>query len=212
MKPHEATVKPREASEAVTACPRVPDVAAISAAESCRNVFDTMKGRNMDFLVGKGLKDDELEILEKTTSPDKVKSLLEGYFNLGKYAKDERRREIALDFHLYNYDFCKKTGMTREATALFMKMMDITFTDDTNPPPSRTPHMQDSFDRFVEMLLKHSVQNPPFQLKVFERSYVDKILDYVTTSYFRQFRLYQYIFCSVPRVVIEQANAENPAK
>jgi hypothetical protein len=199
-----------------------------------------------DFLVGRGLTGEQLEVLEAITSTEEVRALLASpdYFNVENFNKDERRRAIALDFHFYNYDFCKKTGLTHEATALFLKIMQITFSNDTNPPPSRTPTMENSFDAFVQLVLKHSVQNAPFQMLVFQREHVDQvqrtlgtniyialaiihltplssrllslsphhlhtqILEYAMTSYFRQFRLFQYIFCSVPRVVIDQASAE----
>ena len=193
-----------------------------------------------DFLVGRGLTGEQLEVLEAMTSTEEVRALLASpdYFNVENFNKDERRRAIALDFHFYNYDFCKKTGLTHEATALFLKIMQITFNNDTNPPPSRTPTMENSFDDFVQLVLKHSVQNAPFQMLVFQREHMEQvqrtlgtniyialatihltrllsphhlhtqILEYAMTSYFRQFRLFQYIFCSVPRVVIDQASVE----
>jgi len=139
-----------------------------------------------DFLVGRGLTDEQLVVLEATTSTEEVRALLASpdYFNVENFNKDERRRAIALDFHFYNYDFCKKTGLTHEATALFLKIMQITFSNDTNPPPSRTPTMENSFDAFVQLVLKHSVQNAPFQVLVFQREHMDQVqLTLVTDIY-----------------------------
>jgi hypothetical protein len=163
----------------------------------------------MDFLEKKGLSNEQISTLENTSDVSMVKKVLVEYFNLGELAvKDPIRCGIATDFYFYNYMFCKETGLSSNATAVFMKIMELTFVSDTNPPPSRTPTMENSFERFTEMVVRHSVPNPPDQIRVFERSYLEKLMNHAMTSYFRQFRLYQYVFCSKPRVVLEQVQGD----
>ncbi|CEG47676.1 uncharacterized protein PHALS_04823 [Plasmopara halstedii] len=50
------------------------------------------------------------------------------------------------------------------------------------------------FEKFQSTLLTHSVNRSPNSVGIFCREEVDKIVDYVTDSYYRHFELYKCIF------------------
>ena len=67
--------------------------------------------------------------------------------------------------------------------------------------------MSISFDYFKGMLLKHSIERPPKSMGIFSSDPVamNEILDYALTSYFRQFKLYKYIFNDKIRLIMTQS-------
>merc|ERR1711991_147557 len=154
-------------------------------------------------LITSGLTDQQLSKLKVTLSINEVKALLGKYMNI-KYDNDPKRRDIILDYHFYNYAFCKEIGFDSLSTRVFMGIMDTTWYKDMNPPPTKIPTMETSYDSFIELMLKHSVNNPPHSTQIFSRTQVSKIIDFACSSYFMQFRLYQYLFTNAPRTVIVQ--------
>jgi len=156
------------------------------------------------FFRGQGLSMAELGQLEAALDPTEAKKLVAGFMGISGFDNDPKRESIFVDFHYYNYAFCKELGLNMDATSVFMKIMDEVWKADFNPKPGVVPDMSTSFDRFVEWILKHSVEDPPRRICVFNKSSVAPLIEYATNSYFRQFRLYQYIFNSVERVEIEQ--------
>ena len=156
------------------------------------------------FLIGRGLTDEQLQSLESSQTSADVRALLADHLGIG-YESDTRRREIVLDFHFYNYAFCKEQGFNPQATAAFMLLMNQVWQDDMDTGEGPPAEMQASFNKMVDVLLTHSVEHPPDSVKVFEREHVSAILDFTLNNYFRQYRLYQYIFTSSPRMVISQS-------
>ena len=47
---------------------------------------------------------------------------------------------------------------------------------------------------FQKILLDHVVDNPPNQIKIFEKNQVAKILEYINKTYCDKFSLYKYVF------------------
>ena len=167
------------------------------------NARGSKANSDIGLLITSGLTDDQLNTLRNTLSMNEVKILLGKYLNI-KYINDPKRHDIILDFHFYNYAFCKEIGFGSLSTRVFMGIMGNTWYKDMNPPPTKTPTMENSYDSFIELVLKHSVNNPPQSTQVFSRTQVSKIIDFACSSYFMQFRLYQYLFTNAPRTVIVQ--------
>lgn len=87
----------------------------------------------------------------------------------------------------------------------------------THSIPTRTPRQQrdtestsaadtvaTSYAFFEETLLKHCVERVPYNIKVFDETDVPKVVDFAVESYYRQFRLFNYIFGSVKRLQLKQ--------
>ena len=53
--------------------------------------------------------------------------------------------------------------------------------------------LEQKFDNFKDALLSFSIDNQPFNLRVFTGDEVKKIIDYVMDTYFGHFRLYSYV-------------------
>ena len=51
-----------------------------------------------------------------------------------------------------------------------------------------------AFARFKNTLLEHSIQRPPYSVGVFSLKDVNLVVDFVTDSYFRHFKLFRYAF------------------
>ena len=139
--------------------------------------------------------------LEQTVDPAALRRLLQLVFNV-RYA-DPRKVEIAVDFHLFNYTFCKDSAFDGRRTSTFVSIMNAIFlADTTTHDAART--REASFAHFQELLLTHSVERPPISIQVFGEKDLEAILRYTIDSYYRQFNLYKYIFSAKLRLVANQ--------
>ena len=64
--------------------------------------------------------------------------------------------------------------------------------------------MTKSYKRFEDMLMRHSVERPPYSIGVFNEADAAAIVDHATNHYFRNYKLYQYIFTENVRSTVEQ--------
>ena len=121
--------------------------------------------------------------------------------------KDEKLINFVVDFHFYNFSFCKDEAFdNRKISTLMSILNDIFLHDMTTSDPANT--MTQSFNKFKDMLLRHSVERPPkryrcmfeiyihfatrgfdhmlnlfISIKVYDREEVGKILKFVTDKY-----------------------------
>lgn len=54
--------------------------------------------------------------------------------------------------------------------------------------------VQRSFELFKDLLLKHSVQRPPYSVGLYTFAEMKEIMDWMLDSYYRHYKLYQYTF------------------
>ena len=116
----------------------------------------------------------------------------------------ERRCAIAIDFHYYNYLFCRENAFNLEQTSTFMSIMNEVFLNDivNSMKPST---VTSSFENLQGLVLKHSVDRPPKSIPIFGTNrIVEDILNFVLENYYRQFKLYKYIFTARPRIIVKQ--------
>lgn len=100
------------------------------------------------------------------------------------------RAEILVDMHYHNYSFCMSKGFPPEKTSTFLSIMKILLEDAIRE--RLTP--EDAFSRFQDLLLKHSVERPPRSVGIFSFDDVTSLVEYVTNTFFRHYRLYMYAF------------------
>ena len=110
-----------------------------------------------------------------------------------------------MGFHYYNYAYCKEKAFNNKQTSTFMSIMNDVFLRDEKA--QNEAEMSASFDYFKEMLLKHSIERPPKSIGIFKKdtAIMNDILDYALTNYFRQFKLYKYIFNDKIRLIMSQS-------
>lgn len=139
--------------------------------------------------------------LEAASSPESARELLAEYLKIAY--EDESKQKIALDYHFYNYAFCKDRAFNGRKTSTFLSIMQTIFLRDTESI-SAADTVATSYTFFQDTLMKHCVERVPYNILVFEESDVAPIIDYVTESYYRQFRLFNYIFGSLKRLQLKQ--------
>lgn len=108
------------------------------------------------------------------------------------------RRDIIVDYHLYNLTHAKCLCLSPVQGAVFhaimdemLKMMTSTAaTPDTRPADMCTAEV--CFRRFQELFLQHARQEPPDRLGIFRDSEVRLLTDFASVTLFKHFLLYQY--------------------
>ncbi|CAM9857818.1 unnamed protein product, partial [Laminaria digitata] len=116
---------------------------------------------------------------------------------------------IVLDFHYYNYAFCKERRFDARATSTFLSIMKdsgvphahISLSKKDMATNDTISSLRASFDRFEELILRHAVDRPPWTTGVLSPKDIGAITDYV---YYRHFHLYKHIFTTKINIVIEQ--------
>ena len=157
----------------------------------------------LEFCYDNGLNRGQLDSLEGCSSSGEVKKMLDEFLG-GSLKLSDAMTEIVVDFHFYNYDFCKSQGFNYVATSTFIAIMKEVLLHDMSDSEFS---LVNSFNFFEELVFKHSVHSPPNRIKIFERAQVSAIFDYAVTSYFGQYRLYKYLFCPKERAIVEQSGS-----
>lgn len=154
-----------------------------------------------EFLDWKALTEEQFLMLEQIDHPDELRLQLRQALNISY--EDARKTEIAENFHLFNYTFCKDQAFDGRRTSTFLSIMnEIFLADTTTYDPART--REASFSYFQNLLLSHSVERSPKSIQVFVEKDLELILKYVVDSYFRQFHLYKYVFSPRLRLIMTQ--------
>jgi hypothetical protein len=108
------------------------------------------------------------------------------------------RREIVCDFYLYNLTHAKSLCLTAIQGAVFHAIMEEMLammrspsaTPDTRPEQMCTT--EKCFNRFQQLILQHSRQDPPGRLGIFRDSEVRLLTDFANVTLFKHYLLYQY--------------------
>jgi len=147
------------------------------------------------------LSKEQFAVLEATTDGSAIRALLAEYLEINYH--DEKKQKIALDYHFYNYAFCKGSAFDGLKTSTFMSILRTIWRRDTEST-SAADTIATSYAFFEDVLLKHCVERVPYNIKVFDPADVPRVVDFVVESYYRQFRLFNYIFGSVKRLQLRQ--------
>ena len=123
-------------------------------------------------------------------------------------AAGDTTADIINDFYFFNYAFCKDLGLPANKVSTFLCLMKTVIDADCATPSSESNSMEKSYARFEELLLKHSVERPPYSVGTFNREDVAAIVEHATNHYFRQFKLYKYIFTPKLMTTIKQVGCE----
>jgi len=121
-----------------------------------------------------------------------------------QYIKDEPMWAILSDLYFYAFVFTKDQRFTRPKTSAFMAILKKVVETDIN---TMDPNMKGSFTFFKKQLFSHSVERHPHSAKIFEPADAKLILQYMTDSYYRHFKLYQYNFTRRQKVTLVQTSS-----
>ena len=141
----------------------------------------------------------QYDALEAAVSAEEVKDELAN--TLGLSYKDKNKQGIASDLFFYLYAFCKDHAFDDAKTSTFLSIMKAIFQRDSE---THGASMSASYEWFEEVLMRHCVHRIPYSVQVFDDHEVADILEFVVDTYFRQFRMYNYIFGVQARVRLVQ--------
>ncbi|KAJ3207118.1 hypothetical protein HDU67_007673 [Dinochytrium kinnereticum] len=139
-------------------------------------------------------------------TPEDAIQCLQRWFSMDD---ESERTGIVLDFYYYTLDFAKEQRFTPNKTSALFSIMKQTHERTISSP---FVHMDKDFAFFKDLLLKHSIQRPPFSEKIFSLSELKAITDYALNTYFRHYVMYKYVFTKKVRLDFRVENAEMTPK
>ncbi|KAI8835320.1 flagellar C1a complex subunit C1a-32-domain-containing protein [Chytridium lagenaria] len=142
---------------------------------------------------------------EQPTPEDAIRSL-QKWFNI---EDDTDRNGIVLDFYYYTLNFARDQQFTPDKASALFSIMKQTHERTISSP---FVHMEKDFSFFKDLLLKHSVQRPPFSERIFSLTEVRSITEYALNTYFRHYIMYKYVFTKKVRLDFRVDNAEMTPK
>lgn len=155
-----------------------------------------------DFLIYKEVTEAQYLALEASTSTaEDVKALLVDIIGLSY--EDDKKLAIAIDLFFYGYAFCKDHAFDGKKTTTFLSLMKQLFLRDMSEDLRADKTLSSSYEWFESQLMRHCVERVPHSVQVFEDHEVGIIHDFVVETYFRQYRMYRYIFGVQARVKIQ---------
>ena len=98
---------------------------------------------------------------------------------------------IELDMYTYAILFAKKKDLTHEQVSAFFTILKSVHLMCISTP---FDNLQETFQYFKELLLRHSLNRPPYSTSLFTIVQVRDITEYVLNTYFKHFKLYKYAF------------------
>ena len=152
-----------------------------------------------DFFIFKFINKVQYDHLEAATTPEEVKASLA--LTLGLAFENVKKQDIVNDLFFYIYAFCKNHAFNDKKTSTFLSIMKAIFQRDSETPGASMPS---SYEWFETVLARHCVDRIPYSVQVFDDHEVADILEFTVDTYFRQFRMYSYIFGAQARVRLVQ--------
>ena len=155
-----------------------------------------------DFLIYKEVTEAQYAALEAaTTTAENVRTLLVDIIGLSY--NDDNKLTIATDLFFYSYAFCKDNAFDGKKTTTFLSIMKQLFLRDMTEDLQVNKTLSNSYEWFESKLMKHCVDRVPNSVQVFEDHEVGLIHDFVVETYFRQYRMFRYIFGVQTRIKIQ---------
>ena len=134
---------------------------------------------------------DAERLLELSADTESLQTHLAGLLSEQRRKRGEKQAAIELDLFTYAVLFCKKNGFSQEQLSAFFTILKSVHSMCVSTPYD---NLQDTFAFFSDLLLRHSVQRPPFSVRLFSLSQVKAVTDYVLSTYFKHFKMYKFAF------------------
>lgn len=143
------------------------------------------------------LTSEDLDILFCATNNENLMSVIADICKL----KDDNdlKSQILLEFFFHSIQFAKQKGMNYAQTSAMFSIMKSVHNMCVSTPYNNN---KATFQYFKDLLVKHSLQRPPYSVGIFTINQVQAITDYALNTYFRHFDMYKYAFTPKVRVDI----------
>jgi hypothetical protein len=165
-------------------------------------------------LVWQDLSEVQLQEFLAVEDPAERINTLCKFLGIKRY-KSNARAAIFVDFCFLNLVYCtEQANYDNEKTSAFFSIMKQIFEEATEKDETgELVGMEASFKSFKVLILKHSVEDPEVEsVGVFSVADVQKMTDFVTKSFFRHFKSYQYAFSELQEteVCVKELIVETP--
>ncbi|OQR99838.1 hypothetical protein THRCLA_06375 [Thraustotheca clavata] len=147
-------------------------------------------------LVNSLLTQEDTEALLALVVPNEQVECLTRLLKIEHYDKNPRSRAY-VDLCFYNLLFCKEAAFDVDKTALLFAIMGLVLEHAT----TNLVTLQENYQVLTGYLKKHSVDMPPDNVEIFTLSDVQRIINYLTTTYYQHFQAYQAAFHDKPDFV-----------
>lgn len=132
---------------------------------------------------------EEMAEMRRCKTREEVKALLMKCMRISN--EDGFQSEILGEFHFHNFGFCQKQCFSDEQASTLLSIMRLLH---QRSVADSKMSIQDAFVLFRELMDSHSVQRPPYSVGVFSTAEQAAISDYVAETFFRHFKMYQYVY------------------
>lgn len=111
---------------------------------------------------------------------------------------DSMQGQILCDMYISAIKFAKLHSFSPLQISTLMSILKQVHAVCTSTPFG---NFQDTFLYFKELMLLHSVNRPPWSLKVFGTAELTLVSQYIQDTYFRHFKMYKYAF--TPKIKLD---------
>jgi len=112
---------------------------------------------------------------------------------------ETKRNAIMLDLYFNCLAFANEKSFTSEKAATFLAIVKATH----QKAIGEMMTVENSFAYFRTLVLQNSVQRPPYSLGIFNFKEMSEITEYMLASYYRHYKLYQYVYTHLVKLDIE---------
>lgn len=117
---------------------------------------------------------------------------------LGFSANPSPKEIVLLEFFLNNLRFAVDCKFTTDKTSAFFSILRSNHEETVRGYLT----LDQSLIYFKELLLLHSVQRPPYSIGIFTFKDITLITDFVNSTYYKHFKLFQYCFTESHELVL----------
>lgn len=125
-------------------------------------------------------------------------------FAEGSSKEQDLRRRSLTELFVNALSFANRQSMNAAKVSTLLSIV-LDLHDSACSAPMGTPVA--AFKRFQANLIRHSVERPPFSIGVFSVGDVRAVVDYMVGSYFRHFKMYQFVFGEKPKLEVTDGPA-----
>jgi len=126
---------------------------------------------------------------EASQCATEVRGLLAEHFGLTGHLED-KRQAIKLDLFFTTFQYAAGAGFSPTQISSLMSIVKETHEESM----AKILIVEKSFQVFRAYMLQHSVHRPPSSVGVFTEYEAQKVIDWAIGAYFRQYKLYQYVY------------------
>ena len=167
--------------------------AIVQSTSSSEGLYDA------DFCMWKDLSYSECEKLLDTytaNSHEHVTTLLQRIMKID-VAMETSQAQITTDLYAYGVIFARKNNYSPIQLSTLISVLKRVHNACICTP---FDNLDATMKMFQELMVKHSVERPPYSTCVFNIAQVKAITDYVLTTYIKHFKLYKFAFTKKVRL------------